>query len=104
MRLFFLSDREDLPLLLVSPGWSTEVGVGWVVSFLSPSSRYSLFPLSRVFFLKKLDMGPLFFSGGDVPLRFSFQPPLLEFPLPFDNPQSRGHPGLDLPIFTGLKV
>ena len=79
--------------------------LGWVVSSLSPfSSRNFLFPLPRVFFLEKLDMGPPFSPGGDVPLRFSFQPPLPEFPLPFDNPQSRGHPGLDLPIFTGLKV
>ena len=48
------------------------MGVGWVVSFLSPSFRFSLFPLSRVFFLEELDMGSLFSPGGDVPLRFSF--------------------------------
>ena len=78
--------------------------VGWVVSSLFPfSSKNFLFPLPRVFFLEKLDMGPPLSLGGDVPLSIPLQLPLPGFPLPVGNPQSRGPPGLDLPIFTGLK-
>ena len=75
-----LSIRQRIPLSPLSLSWAEHLsGVQVGNSPLSPSFRYSLFPLTRVFFPEELDMGPPP-SPGEYFISFPFMLPFLSSP------------------------